>query len=58
MTSCEKMRWFWVTGTLPGTMFDDLSDQKVKGLALPRRRGKWLRPSLPKKRGNISMQRR
>ena len=26
----EKMHWFWVTGALPGSMFDDWNDRKAK----------------------------
>lgn len=22
----DKMRWFWATGVLPGTLFDDFND--------------------------------
>lgn len=25
----EKMDWFWVTGVLPGTIFDDFGDHKT-----------------------------
>ena len=24
----EKMSWFWATGVLPGTLFDDLNDKQ------------------------------
>ena len=30
MTLSEKIRWFWLTGVLPGTLFDDLDDRKRK----------------------------
>jgi hypothetical protein len=31
MTPSEKMRWFWVTGKLPGSIFDDVDDCMSKG---------------------------
>lgn len=39
MTSKEMLHWFWATGALPGTTFDDLGDQKDKPSA-------WIRPHL------------
>jgi hypothetical protein len=33
----EKMDWFWATGVLPGTLFDDMDDQKA------RKPGRWSR---------------
>jgi hypothetical protein len=26
----EKMSWFWATGVLPGTLFDDIDDKKAR----------------------------
>jgi hypothetical protein len=34
----EKINWFWATGILPGTMFDDLNDREIRQLEEPRRR--------------------
>jgi len=43
MTPQEKIRWFWSTGELPGTIFDDLNDRKPKVPEQPRRRhARWL----------------
>ena len=33
----EKMNWFWATGVLPGTIFDDFDDKK------PRENWRWRR---------------
>ena len=33
MTPQEKMKWFWATGALPGTVFDDLNDREAMRLA-------------------------
>ncbi len=29
MTPQERMRWFWATGVLPGSIFQDLDDPKA-----------------------------
>ena len=40
----EKLDFFWATGVLPGTMFDDLNDRASREPAVPRRRRmNWLR---------------
>ncbi len=38
MTPQERLDWFWATGELPGTIFDDLNDRKRKVPGQPRRR--------------------
>jgi hypothetical protein len=44
MTPQERMKFFWATGFLPGTMADDLNDRNVWQPAQPRRRRvNWLR---------------
>jgi len=44
MSPQEKIRFFWATGVLPGTMFDDLSEKKIAQPAQRRRkRFNWLR---------------
>ncbi len=44
MTPQERLDYFWSTGELPGTIFDDLNDRKQKVPGRPRRRQvKWLR---------------
>jgi hypothetical protein len=35
--SKEKLYWFWSTGVLPGSMFDDLDDRKAKWSEQPPR---------------------
>ena len=34
----ERIRWFWSTGVLPGTLFDDMEDQRNKAPRQSRRR--------------------
>lgn len=38
MKAQERLKFFWATGVLPGTMFDDLNDQESREPVLPRRR--------------------
>lgn len=44
MTPQEKIKWFWATGVLPGTMFDDWDEKKrtPQNKSL-RRQVSWLR---------------
>ncbi len=37
MTPQEKINWFWSTGVLPGTIFDDWGDQKREPVNARRR---------------------
>ena len=46
MTPKEEMHWFWATGVLPGTMFDDLDDRRAKLPDRPPRPINWLRLDL------------
>lgn len=40
----ERIDFFWATGVLPGTIFEDLDDQPTRERLLPRRRRRnWLR---------------
>ncbi len=39
----EKIKWFWATGVVPGTIFDAFDDQEVKQLAWSHREGNELR---------------
>jgi len=51
MTPQEKMDWFWATGVVPGSIFDDWNDQKAKRPGQRRRqRTNWQRLVL-KQRG-------
>ncbi|MFZ5916900.1 MAG: hypothetical protein ACOYZ7_08210 [Chloroflexota bacterium] len=40
----EKIEFFWATGVLPGTIFEDLNDRFLHEPKMPRRRrANWLR---------------
>lgn len=44
MTPQEKIDFFWASGILPGTLFDDMNDQHRKDSTQPqRRRVHWIR---------------
>jgi hypothetical protein len=43
MTPQDRIRFFWASGILPGTMFDDLDYPATRQLVQPpRRRLSWL----------------
>lgn len=45
----EKMNMFWATGVLPGSVFDDLNDRKIRPHAGPyRHRSSYLRSGVRK----------
>jgi hypothetical protein len=48
----DKMDWFWATGVLPGTIFDDLDDRKAA------RAGRWARVRSQIRRLNAGRARR
>jgi hypothetical protein len=47
MTPRDKLHWFWVTGVLPGSIFDDWNDgrsRRTEGDRQPHRRSAGRRP--------------
>ena len=50
VTPQEKIRWFWSTGELPGTMFDEVDERKKKVSEQARsQQAKQLQPRSPKR---------
>jgi hypothetical protein len=55
----EKMDWFWTTGTLPGSILDDLNDRRVEqSLESCRQGSTHLRTGTLEHPGKVSEQQR